>query len=57
MRRHHTILLKAACLLMIAYLGLAHTVFGFRHPWMSDVERFLHTWDAMCFRTIPHEVK
>jgi hypothetical protein len=40
------------------WLVAAHAVFSFRHPWATDTQRFLHTLDALLFRSVePPEVK
>jgi hypothetical protein len=40
---------------MILYLAVSSIAFGFRHPWATETERFLHTWDAICWRTISYK--
>lgn len=47
--------LIAIGVLLILYLGIASAVFAFRHPWATETERFLHTWDAICFRHVPYD--
>jgi hypothetical protein len=34
------------------WLVIAHAVFAFRHPWATDTQRFLHTFDALLFRQV-----
>jgi hypothetical protein len=38
----------------VAYLIVASVVFRFRHPWMTDTERIVHTIDALTFRSVPY---
>jgi hypothetical protein len=43
---------------LVLWLVVAHAVFAFRHPWATDTQRFLHTFDALLFRSVePPEVK
>lgn len=34
----------------IAYLTLAHCAYAFRHPELTDTERFLQTWEALTWK-------
>jgi hypothetical protein len=38
-----------------AYFTIAITVFGFRHPWATDTERLIYTWEALTFQRVPYE--
>ena len=38
-----------------AYFMIANTVFAFRHPWATDMERFLHVGDALMFKKISYK--
>jgi hypothetical protein len=41
---------------MIAiYIIIANTVFALRHPWATDVERFIHIGDALIFKKISYK--
>lgn len=35
-----------------AYVSTASIVFAFRHPDMTDTQRLLCLWDAMCWRQL-----
>jgi len=37
------------------YLIIANAVFAFRHPWATDMERFIHIGDALMFNKISHK--
>ncbi len=37
------------------YFMVANTVFAFRHPWATDMERFLHVGDALMFNKISYK--
>ena len=37
-----------------AYIAVSLVVFSFRHPWMTDTERFVHTIDALMWRVVPY---
>lgn len=39
----------------VLYYVVALSVFHFRHPWATEMEDFLHTWDALNFRRIPYD--
>lgn len=39
--------------LFCGYAGTAFLVFAWRHPWMTDTQRLLHAWDALCFNQLP----
>lgn len=43
-------LAKWVLILVTAYVGFAHVVYGLRHPEMTDMQRFVHTADALLFR-------
>jgi hypothetical protein len=48
----------APMMTLVLWLVVAHAVFAFRHPWATDTQRFLHTFDALLFRSVePPEVK
>ena len=34
------------------YAMTAGVTFALRHPWMTDTQRMLHTWEALTFRTV-----
>ena len=37
------------------YLIIANTIFAFRHPWTTDMERFIHIGDALIFKKISYK--
>jgi len=37
------------------YLIIASLVFAFRHPWATDMERFIHIGDALMFNKISYK--
>jgi hypothetical protein len=37
------------------YLIIASIVFAFRHPWATDMERFIHIGDALMFNKISYK--
>lgn len=38
----------------IFYYVYAQTVFAFNHPWMTETERFVYSWEALTFQTVPY---
>jgi hypothetical protein len=50
------IIANVAVLVVVLYVATAFVVFGLRHPWMTETEKFLCTFDAMAFRKVPYEV-
>lgn len=47
-------LLGLICVLVVIWFIVAEAVFGFRHPWATDTERFLHAGEAMLFKKVPY---
>jgi len=39
----------------VIYLIVSSTVFAFRHPWATDMERFIHIGDALVFKKISYQ--
>ena len=39
----------------VLWLMLSLMIFAFRHPWATDMERFLHIPDAVMLKKIPYE--
>jgi hypothetical protein len=37
------------------YLIIASIVFNFRHPWATDMEKFIHIGDALMFNKISYK--
>jgi signal peptidase I len=37
------------------YLIITSIVFAFRHPWATDMERFIHIGDALMFNKISYK--
>ena len=37
------------------YFIIANVTFAFRHPWATDMERFIHIGDALMFNKISHK--
>ena len=42
-------------LLMLLYIAFSTVVWRFRHPWATDIECFLHIYDAMTFHQVPYD--
>ena len=40
---------------VFTYFIVANTVFAFRHPWATDMERFLHIGDALMFNKVSYK--
>ncbi len=43
-------ILSSLLLLVLFYFGVAHFVYGLRHPELTGTQRFLATLDAMLWR-------
>jgi hypothetical protein len=37
------------------YLSLACAIFAIKHPWPTDMERFIHIGDALTFKKISYK--
>jgi len=37
------------------YLIVANVTFAFRHPWATDMERFIHIGDALMFNKLSYK--
>ena len=37
------------------YFIIANVTFAFRHPWSTDMERFIHIGDALMFNKISYK--
>lgn len=46
--------LLALGFLLLCWMLVAEGVFAIRHPWATDTERFIHTFDALTFRFVPY---
>ena len=53
MSRRVEMILFAVFLAAVTYWTASQTVFAFRHPRLTDTERFLHFRDALLWRTLP----
>ena len=42
-------------LCFVVYLIIASYTFAFRHPWATDMERFIHIGDALVFKKISYK--
>jgi hypothetical protein len=42
-------------LVTVIYIIIANVVFAFRHPWATNVERFIHIGDALMFNKISYK--
>jgi len=42
-------------LVTVIYIIIASIVFAFRHPWATDMERFIHIGDALMFNKISYK--
>lgn len=47
--------IAALVIAAFAWVMLSLTIFAFRHPWATDMERFLHIPDAVMLKKIPYE--
>lgn len=43
--------------LLFAWAAIGDLVFSFRHPWLTDIQRMFHLWDAMTFQRLSQPVK
>lgn len=41
-------------IIALLYMIVAETVFGFRHPWMTDTERLVYIKSALMFRKVEY---
>jgi hypothetical protein len=41
-------------ILFFAWWAIASLVFAFRHPWMTETERFVYAIRALTFDTVPY---
>lgn len=41
-------------ILCVIYLFISTWTFSFRHPWATDMERFIHIGDALMFKKISY---
>ena len=42
-------------ILFVVYMLVSSWVFAFRHPWATDMERFIHIGDALMFKKISYK--
>ncbi len=42
-------------ILFVVYMLISSWVFAFRHPWATDMERFIHIGDALMFKKITYK--
>ena len=42
-------------ILFVVYMLVSSWVFAFRHPWATDMERFIHIGDALMFEKISYK--
>lgn len=42
-------------IVFLLYLILTSWIFAFRHPWATDMERFIHIGDALVFKKITYK--
>lgn len=42
-------------ILFVVYMLVSSWVFAFRHPWATDMERFIHIGDALMFKKITYK--
>ena len=42
-------------ILFVVYLIVSSWVFAFRHPWATDMERFIHIGDALMFNKVSYK--
>lgn len=40
---------------VITYFIVANAVFSIRHPWATDMERFIHVGDALMFNKVSYK--
>lgn len=48
-------LLKWGGILVFIYFVVANVTFNFRHPWATDMEKFIHVGDALMFNKISYK--
>lgn len=41
--------------LMLMYTAVATTTFAYRHPWATDIERFLYIKEALMFKKVSYK--
>lgn len=41
--------------LMLMYTAVATTTFAYRHPWATDVERFIYLKEALMFKKVSYK--
>ena len=44
-----------ALIFFVVYLILTSWIFAFRHPWATDMERFIHIGDELMFNKISYK--
>lgn len=37
------------------YIAIATTTFAYRHPWATDIERFIYIKEAMTFKKVSYK--
>lgn len=40
---------------MVMYIAIATTTFTYRHPWATDIERFIYIKEAMTFKKVSYK--
>ena len=48
-------LLKWGGIVVFIYFVVANVTFSFRHPWATDMEKFIHVGDALMFNKISYK--
>jgi len=48
-------LLKWGGIVIFIYFVVANVTFSFRHPWATDMEKFIHVGDALMFNKISYK--
>ena len=43
-----------ALIFFVVYLILTSWIFAFRHPWATDMERFIHIGDALMLKKLSY---
>lgn len=41
--------------LAVMYVAVATTTFAYRHPWATDIERFLYIKEALMFKKVSYK--
>lgn len=51
---HRRLWVNLVALVVMLYLLVANIVFGYRHPWMTDAERFWYLPEVVTFGSVKY---